>query len=221
VTDAAASTARHAYAAESIGTRVHTALRWRTCPFAAVAAAVPRAGHVLDAGCGHGLFSLYLAAQAPDRRVTGVDVDADKLTVARRAAARAGLAARVSFEPVDADWRPEPSWDAIVEVDMLYLLGRSRAVDWLHSAARALAPRGRVVVKELDVSPPWKARWSRAQEVLATRVLRITEGDDLELVPCAEVTAAMTETGLAAEAHRLDHRRLHPHYLAVGTRTFP
>jgi cyclopropane fatty-acyl-phospholipid synthase-like methyltransferase len=219
VTDAAASTARHAYTAESIGTRVHTALRWRTCPFAAVANAVPRAGRVLDAGCGHGLLSLYLAAQASDRRVTGIDVDADKLTVARRAAARAGLDTRVSFEPVDVGWRPGPWWDAIVEVDMLYLLGRSRAMEWLHSAAGALAPGGRLVVKELDVSPPWKARWSRAQEVLATRVLRITEGDDLELVPCAEVTAAMAETGLATEAHRLDHRRLHPHYLAVGTRT--
>jgi cyclopropane fatty-acyl-phospholipid synthase-like methyltransferase len=221
VTDAAASTARHAYDAESIATRVHTAVRWRTCPFVDVAAAVPPAGRVLDAGCGHGLLSLYLAAQAPDRRITGVDVDTDKLTVARRAAARAGLDARVTFEPVDAGWRPDPSWDAIVEVDMLYLLGRPRATQWLRGAAGALAPGGRLVVKELDVSPAWKARWSRAQEVLATRVLRITEGDDLELIPCADVTAAMQGTGLAAEDRRLDHRRLHPHYLAVGTRAFP
>lgn len=219
MSDAAASTARHAYSRESIGTRVHTALRWRTCPFAAVAAAVPAAGRILDAGCGHGLLSLYLAAQSPDRTVTGVDVDSDKLSVARRAAARVGFDGRVSFESVDATWEPEPVWDAIVEVDMLYLLGRSQALAWLRSAAWALAPGGSLVVKELDVVPAWKARWSRAQEVVATRVLRITEGDDLELLPRGEVTATMAGTGLATGGGRLDRGRLHPHYLAVGTRT--
>jgi 2-polyprenyl-3-methyl-5-hydroxy-6-metoxy-1,4-benzoquinol methylase len=218
VRNAAASTARHAYSHEPIGTRVHTALRWRTCPFAAVAAEVPAAGRILDAGCGHGLLSLYLAAQSPDRTIVGVDVDSDKLTIARRAAAHASLDGRVSFESVDAAWEPEPEWDAIVEVDMLYLLGRPRATAWLRSAAWALAPGGTLVVKELDVVPAWKARWGRAQEVVATRVLRITEGDELELVPRDDVTATMADAGLATDHRRLDRGRLHPHYLAVGTR---
>jgi 2-polyprenyl-3-methyl-5-hydroxy-6-metoxy-1,4-benzoquinol methylase len=219
--DAAAAVARQAYSDEGIGTRVHTALRWRTCPFPAVAAAVPEAGRILDAGCGHGLLSLYLAAQAPERHVTGVDVDGDKLCVARRAAVRAGFGGRVSFEAVDASWQPEPTWDAIVEVDMLYLLGRPRASAWLRSAAWALAPGGRLIVKELDVAPAWKARWSRAQEVLATRVLRITEGEDLELIPRDDVRTAMVEAGLATADRRLDRARLHPHYLAVGARPLP
>jgi 2-polyprenyl-3-methyl-5-hydroxy-6-metoxy-1,4-benzoquinol methylase len=218
VKDAAAATARHAYSDESAGTRVHIALRWRTCPFAAVAAAVPEEGTILDAGCGHGLLSLYLAAQAPGRRITGVDVDGDKLSVARRAAGRVGFDGRVSFEPVDGAWVPEPSWDAIVEVDMLYLLGRARATSWLRSAAWALAPGGRLIVKELDAVPSWKAWWSRAQEVVAIRVLRITKGDDIELVPRDTVNATLVEAGLSTEGRRLDRGRLHPHYLAVGTR---
>jgi 2-polyprenyl-3-methyl-5-hydroxy-6-metoxy-1,4-benzoquinol methylase len=218
VKDAAAATARHAYSDESTGTRVHVALRWRTCPFAAVAAAVPEEGRILDAGCGHGLLSLYLAAQAPGRRITGVDVDDDKLSIARRAAARAGFDGRVSFEAVDTAWVPEPTWDAIVEVDMLYLLGRVRATAWLRSAAWALAPNGRLVVKELDAVPSWKAWWSRAQEVLAIRVLRITKGDDIDLIARDTVNATFADVGLASDGRRLDRGRLHPHYLAVGTR---
>ena len=218
MTDAAAATARRAYASESIGTRVHTALRWRTCPFRAVAEAVPRRGTILDAGCGHGLFSLYLAAQAPDREITGVDIDEDKLDVARQAARAAGIDDRVTFRRVAGDWHPDPSWDAIVEVDMLYLLGRTRAAEWLGGAAAAIAPGGCLVVKELDVTPGWKARWSRFQEVLATRVMRITEGEELELIPRADVVATMTEAGLTVDARRLDRGRVHPHYVAVGTR---
>jgi cyclopropane fatty-acyl-phospholipid synthase-like methyltransferase len=218
VTNAAATTARRAYASESLGTRVHTALRWRTCPFHEVADEVPREGEILDVGCGHGLLSLYLAAQAPERRITGVDIDDAKLLVARRAANAANVDTRVQFRHVAADWKPDARWDTVVEVDMLYLLGRDRAAEWVSSAAQALEPGGRLVVKELDVTPLWKARWSRFQEVLATRVMRITEGQELELIPRDDVVDAMRAAGLIVRTRRLDHGRLHPHYVAVGTR---
>jgi cyclopropane fatty-acyl-phospholipid synthase-like methyltransferase len=218
VTDTAATMARRAYAAESFGTRVHTALRWRTCPFREVADEVPQHGQILDAGCGHGLLSLYLAAQAPERHITGIDIDDEKLSVARRAASAANVDARVQFQHITPDWKPDARWDAIVEVDMLYLLGRERAAAWLGVAAQALQPRGRLVVKELDVTPSWKARWSKFQEVLATRVMRITEGEELELIPRDDVVAAMRDAGLTVNTRRLDHGRLHPHYVAVGTR---
>jgi cyclopropane fatty-acyl-phospholipid synthase-like methyltransferase len=218
VIDTAATAARRAYASESMTTRLHTALRWRTCPFREVADEVPQQGEILDAGCGHGLLTVYLAAQAPARRITGVDIDDDKLDVARRAVLAAHVDHRVSFERVAPDWRSDRSWDAIVEVDMLYLLGRDRSAAWLSMAAASLAPGGRLVVKELDVTPAWKARWSRFQELLATRVVRITAGDELELVPRAEVVETMTAAGLAVDARRLDRGRLHPHYVAVGTR---
>jgi cyclopropane fatty-acyl-phospholipid synthase-like methyltransferase len=218
MTDTAAATTRRAYASESIGTRVHTALRWRTCPFRDVADAVPRHGAILDAGCGHGLLSLYMAVEAPERHITGIDIDDEKLVVARRATAAAHVEDRVTFERVGPDWRPDEQWDAIVEVDMLYLLGHTRAREWLRMAVAALAPGGRLVVKELDVTPAWKARWSTFQEFLATRVMRITQGQDLELIPRVDVVAAMTAAGLTVDARRLDRGRLHPHYLAVGTR---
>jgi 2-polyprenyl-3-methyl-5-hydroxy-6-metoxy-1,4-benzoquinol methylase len=203
---------------ESPLTRLHLALRWRTCPFPEVAAWVPSAGAILDAGCGHGLFALYLALTGPARRVTAVDIDDDKLAVARRAAITAGVDDRVSFESVEPDWRPEGTWDAVVEVDMLYLLGGARAREWIERAASTLAPGGRLVVKELDVVPEWKARWSELQELLATRVLQITEGEELELIPCDDVGDAMRTAGLAVDVRRLDRGRLHPHYVALGSR---
>jgi len=68
----------------------------------AIEAEVPRRGRVLDLGCGHGLFSLLLAATSPERQVTGVDVDGDKLGLARRAAEALGLD-NVRFRRVEPD----------------------------------------------------------------------------------------------------------------------
>src|SRR2546429_2665267 len=53
---------------------------------------LPAEGPVLDIGCGFGLFSLYYAATQPRRFVRGLDVNGRRVALARRAAARLGLA---------------------------------------------------------------------------------------------------------------------------------
>src|SRR6478752_1301271 len=67
--------------------RVHATVRWWSAPFPRIAAHLPQSGRVLEIGCGHGLFSTYAALGVPDRSVVGVDIDADKIALARRVAA--------------------------------------------------------------------------------------------------------------------------------------
>jgi 2-polyprenyl-3-methyl-5-hydroxy-6-metoxy-1,4-benzoquinol methylase len=208
--------ARGAYSHLGRGDRFHTAVRWRTCPFPAVEAAMPRTGRVLDLGCGHGLFSLYLAAAGPDREVVGVDIDEDKLVSARRAAAHAGLAVRFEAAP-DGRVPPGP-WDAITVVDVLYLLGEPAALDLVGRAAAEVGPGGVLAVKEMAVRPRWKYELARAQEMVATRVLRITEGDEVAIVPPDDIAAAMSDAGLEVARRRLDRRAPHPHLLLLGRR---
>src|SRR5438034_8925265 len=62
---------------------------------------LPPSGPVLDIGCGFGLFSLYYAATAPARFVRGVDVNARRIAMARRAAARLAID-NVAYEEGDA-----------------------------------------------------------------------------------------------------------------------
>lgn len=212
----AASAALRAYAYASRGDRLHVQVRWHTCPFDAVADAVPARGRVLDIGCGHGLFPLYLALQEPERWVTGTDVDADKLVVARTAAAAAG--ASVEYQLGDRGL-PSGPWDAITIVDVLYLLGRERAAGLVEDAAAALAPGGTLVVKEIDLVPRWKHRLATVQEQLATRVLRITEGDEVSFLDPAHIVGVMERSGLAVHRKAIDRGRLHPHHLIVARAT--
>src|SRR5439155_7270420 len=73
-------------------------------------AALPEGARVLDVGTGSGAVALALADERPDLRVTGSDVSAGALDVARANAARLGLA----VEWLHADGLPDGDWDGVV-----------------------------------------------------------------------------------------------------------
>lgn len=64
--------------------------RFRAAMRERVDAALPRGGSVLDVGCGTGTLAIALASSRPDARVTGIDGDAEILSLAR---AKPGAAA--------------------------------------------------------------------------------------------------------------------------------
>jgi len=202
------------------GDRFHVAFRWWTCPFPAVVEAVPVTGKVLEVGCGHGLLSLYLALSADGRRVTGVDIDHDKLVLARAAAEQLEPAdrARVTFVDGNVGAFVDGEFDAIVIADVLYLLPLDARLALLDDCAQHLAPGGRLVVKEADNRPRWKSAITVGQELLSTRVLRITEGTEVDFAPPRLLADRLRRAGLVVTERRIDRGYLHPHVLIVGTK---
>jgi 2-polyprenyl-3-methyl-5-hydroxy-6-metoxy-1,4-benzoquinol methylase len=201
----------------SAGDRLHVRVRWATCPVPEIDAEVPTRGRVLEVGCGHGLVSAYLAISCPDREVVGVDIDERKLVVARDAADRlAAVAPSLRFASSADGAVPPGPWDAVVIVDVLYLLDTDHELALLDACVAELAPGGLLILKETDVVPRTKHRIAKAQEVLATKVLRITEGDALTFTPIAELAAHLTDLGLAVAVRRVDAGYPHPHSLLVG-----
>lgn len=203
-----------AYAGAPLADRLHVRIRRRSFPLDAVVAAVPP-GRVLELGCGRGLVSIALAIDAT-RTVTGTDVDEAKLTVARRAAAAAGLPVTFSTGSIEAP--PDGPWDAVAVVDVLYLLQPDAQRRALARIVDTLAPGGALVVKEMASTPRWKHRWNMAQETLAVRVLRLTSGSHVTPTPTDTIAAWLRDLGLAVTHTPLHRRYLHPHALVVARR---
>lgn len=111
---------------------------------------------VLDAGCGLG-GSAFLMARVHGARVTGVDLSANMIAMARERCAELGLTRRVTFvhgdllalEEVDA-------FDAVYSRDaFLHVHDKSRLLAVLH---RALVPGGRLLITDYCAGPPpWSA----------------------------------------------------------------
>ena len=63
---------------------------------------VPREGTVLEIGCGTGRNLVKAAENYPDAKLFGIDISAEMLDTARRAAERAGIEDRVRLDRADA-----------------------------------------------------------------------------------------------------------------------
>lgn len=103
---------------------------------------------VLDVGCGFGLETLRLAANAIPGRVAGIDKSADFIAEAKARAAAAGLA--IAFDVGDADALPYPdaSFDCVrAERLLIYLADPAKAIAEMKRVAR---PGGRIALIEPD-----------------------------------------------------------------------
>jgi release factor glutamine methyltransferase len=73
-------------------------------------AALPPGARVVDVGTGSGAVALALSDERPDLRVTGAELSAEALAVARANGERLGL----PVEWLRADGVPDAKWDAVV-----------------------------------------------------------------------------------------------------------
>jgi demethylmenaquinone methyltransferase/2-methoxy-6-polyprenyl-1,4-benzoquinol methylase len=110
---------------------------------------LPPGSRGLDAGCGVGLFALWLAeAVGPDGRVVGIEPTAERAEAASALAGPALPGGRLEFRPGDAtalDF-PDASFDWVWCGDVLHHVQETGRA--LAEFARVVRPGGQIVIKE-------------------------------------------------------------------------
>ena len=121
-----------------------------------VASRLSAGGQVLDLGCGTGWSSIAIAEAFPAARVHGVDTDTASIDEARRHAAHAGVADRVTFTAANAvDVPTDEPYDLACAFEALHDMGEPVRV--LHAARAALAPGAPVLIVDERVSETFTA----------------------------------------------------------------
>ncbi|MFA6004605.1 MAG: class I SAM-dependent methyltransferase [Elusimicrobiota bacterium] len=131
--------------------RWFTAIRLGHSGYDIVEGHLPRAGRILDLGCGYGHFSNFAALMSPEREVTGIELNVRKLRYADKDLPR------VAFKQGSALELAGGHYDGIVLLHVLHHLGsyseQERLLRW---CVENLAPEGRLLVLEVDDRPWWK-----------------------------------------------------------------
>lgn len=125
---------------------------------------MPRAGRILDLGCGYGLLSIVCGERSPGREVVGIDLLEERVAVGREVQRRHGGPGNVRLIAGDLADLPGGEFDAIcfAHVLMYRPLEEQRAV--LARCRERLTPGGVLLLAEAVSEPAWKARLARLQE---------------------------------------------------------
>jgi SAM-dependent methyltransferase len=161
------------------------------------------AGHVLDAGCGLGGTMLDLAGRC-QARFTGLTLSARQAVIARAAAAKAGLSARVSIEVGSYDSPPIGPFDLVIAIESL--AHSPHPATSLGALAARLAPSGRLAI--VDDMPEARARGTQ-DLALFKRGWRVSA-----LASAADLKAELARRGLVIAAERDLTDELRPRPLA-------
>jgi SAM-dependent methyltransferase len=110
-----------------------------------------RTTRVADVGCGFGWAAIELAKAYPHLRVDGYDADEESIRRARRNAADAGVADRVTFEVVDASsGYGAGRYDVVFFFECVHDMAHPDRA--LAQARTAIAPGGTVIIMDEAVS---------------------------------------------------------------------
>jgi 2-polyprenyl-3-methyl-5-hydroxy-6-metoxy-1,4-benzoquinol methylase len=124
--------------------------RWRLCPFELVESYVPRRGRILDFGCGYGMLSNFLALKSPDRRVLGIDLNRERIRLAKRSSKGHP---KVSFQLGDVRDFQGILFDAVVMTDVFHHIDDDNARVLLRIIHSCLSDHGTLVALDVDRSP--------------------------------------------------------------------
>jgi len=192
--DIALSSVIRRFRKEPWATRLYLALRRVVLPFDDIERHVPTTGDIIDACCGHGAFTLLLAMRSPDRRVTGVDIDATRVAAARRVAA--GIP-NVEFEIGDLLHLDARGATAVVIIDALHYFEPSEQARILRRVANTLGSGGMLVCRTAMRESGPRFWWNALHErVMVGFGLTATPKRGLHFVSRDAFTAMLTTSGL-------------------------
>ncbi len=123
-------------------------IRFWDAPYIEVEKIVPVKGNITELGCGEGIFSNFMALSSPQRKITGIEIDRQRVSEANR-----GLT-NTTFKYGDATMVKIQASDAVVMFHLLHHLKSKKDQEKvIKKAVHALKKNGKLIIVEVDIKP--------------------------------------------------------------------
>ncbi len=143
--------------------KLYIRLRYRLCPFNKIESFVPKAGRILDVGCGYGLLANLISLRSAKREVFGIDSSSKRINVAR---GTIGARKNIQFELKNSDDIDLAKYDAVVMSDFLHHLSYHKQEELIKRVYEGLSYGGILIIQDIDTKPSWKYSFAYLIDVI-------------------------------------------------------
>ncbi|PSL47615.1 1-acyl-sn-glycerol-3-phosphate acyltransferase [Chitinophaga niastensis] len=159
---------------------------------------LPKTGNILDIGCGYGFMDYMLSYAAPDRFITGIDYDEEKIATANNCYNKPE---QLQFIHGDITATPFEKYDAFILSDMLHYLPANEQELLLQQCIERLTPEGVIIIRDGDADMAKRHDHTKFTEFLSTRVLGFNKmkNKKLSFFSAAHVRDLVNKYGAVAE----------------------
>lgn len=161
----------------SLISKLHIYIRLRRLPFEIVEKYVPKKGQILDFGCGHGFFSIYLSQKSKARVITGIDIDKEKIENANSSVHGKNVTFKHSNNPIV--YLSKRFYNSIVILNVLYLLKREDQEEIIEKAYLSLEKGGTLLIIEPDATLKLRTFYEICRESIMLKLFHLTKGNTL------------------------------------------
>ncbi|HGJ63967.1 TPA: class I SAM-dependent methyltransferase [bacterium] len=126
---------------------------------------LPKDGLIVDLGCGYGVISHLLSFSYPQRKIIGFDVSQTRIESAKKS-----ISNNIQFQLADIRDAQIPACDAVIIIDILYLLPYQDQEKVLIKCFEKLNQNGILIIKDTDKSAIWKFRYTYIEEKIKIKL---------------------------------------------------
>ena len=156
---------------------------------------LPKQGNILDIGCGYGFMPYMLHFVCPQRVITGIDYDEQKIATANHCFSKNS---NIRFVHADAVEYPFDVYNAIVMMDILHYLQPDQQKIVIEKCIRHLAPGGLIVIRDGNKELAKRHRGTELTEVFSTEIIGFnkTSGNGLFFLSGSMIKQIAAANGL-------------------------
>lgn len=191
--------------------KLYDKLRSVICPFDKIIKYIPTEGELLDTGSGYGTFCLILSKERPKLKITGIELDENRVDAAN---SRIADSSNLKFICSDiTNFSINKRYDVITCLDLIHHIPTKDHLVVFKKIKELMKNNGLLIIKDMDDKPFYKYLWNYVHDCIMTRSTKMS------YVPKKEMVKMLEKNGFVIEYADDIPNFLYAHYVVVCKRS--